>query len=204
MSTPEPAPVFNKTEWGNFPLLTYLNYQTWKETMILVLEAMDAYDIVTSEEPEPPQIDIDYHEWKIQAAKAKTTIHLSCSPTIQSLLQGLRSPGAMWTTLLARLENTYTQVGRTTIQRKFRACRLQKDHTLREYFTSLRDYRLQMIGTPQDISDDKTRIQINNNLPEQYSTMIKILENKIPLPMVEETMDALRRDEQTTGRMKEI
>jgi len=117
--------------------------------MTLVLEAMDAYDIVTSEEPEPPQNDIDYHDWKIRAAKAKTTIHLSCSPAIQFLLKGLRSPGAMWTTLLARLENTGTHVGRTTIQRKFRACRLQKDQTLREYFTLLRDYRLQLIGTPQ-------------------------------------------------------
>jgi hypothetical protein len=177
MSALEPAPAFNKTEWANIPLLTYLNYETWKETMTLVLEAMDGYNIVTGEEPEPPQIDIDYHEWKIRAAKAKTMIHLSCSPAIQFLLKGLRSPGAMWTTLLARLENTGTHVGRTTIQRKFRACHLQKDQTLREYFTLLRDYRLQLIGTPQDISDDEMRTHIYNNLPEQYSTMIKILEN---------------------------
>ena len=67
--------------------------------MTLVLEAMDAYEIVTSEEPEPPPIDIDYHEWKIRAAKAKTMIHLSCSPAIQFLLKGLRSPEVMWTTL---------------------------------------------------------------------------------------------------------
>jgi hypothetical protein len=173
----EPAPIFNKTEWGNISLLTYLNYETWKEAMTHALEAMDPYDIITGEEPEPPQIDIDFHNWKIQAAKAKTTIHLSCSPAIQFLLKGLRSPGAMWTTLLARLENIGTHVGRTTIQYKFPACRLKKDQTLREYFTLLRDYRLQLIGTPQDISDDEMRIHIYNNLPEQYSTMIKILGN---------------------------
>jgi len=165
---------------------------------------MDAYDIVTGEEPEPPQIDIDYHEWKIRAAKAKTTIHLSCSPAIQFLFKGLRSPGAMWTTLLAHLEITGTHVGRTAIQRKFRACRLQKNQTLREYFTLLRDYRLQLIVTPQDISDDEMCTHIYNNLLEQYSTKIKILENRIPLPTVEETMDALRRDEQATGLRKEI
>jgi hypothetical protein len=33
--------------------------------MTLILKAMDAYDILTGEEPEPPQIDIDYNEWKI-------------------------------------------------------------------------------------------------------------------------------------------
>jgi len=95
----EPAPAFNKTEWGIISLITYLKYEPWKKTMTLVLEAMDAYEIVTSEEPEPPPIDIDYHEWKIRAAKAKTMIHLSCSPAIQFLLKGLRSPEVMWTTL---------------------------------------------------------------------------------------------------------
>jgi hypothetical protein len=33
--------------------------------MNIILKAMDAYDIVTGEEPEQPPIDIDYHEWKI-------------------------------------------------------------------------------------------------------------------------------------------
>jgi len=204
MSAPEPAPAFNNTEWGNISLLTYRNYETWKETMTLILEAMDAYNIVTSEEPEPPQIDIDYHHWNIRAANAKTTIHLSCSPTIQFLHKGLRSPEAMRTTLLARLENTGTHVGRATIQPKFRACHLQKDQTLRDYFTQLRDYHLHMIGTPQDISDDEMCTHFYNNLVEEYSTMIKILENQIPLPTVEETMDHLRRDEQATGLKMEI
>jgi len=48
------------------------------------------------------------------------------------------------------------------------------------------------------------RTHIYNKLPEQYLTMIKILENRIPLPMVEETMDALQRGEQATGLKKEI
>jgi len=171
--------------------------------MTLVLEAKNAYDIVTGEEPEPEQIDIHYQEWKIRAAEAKTTIHLSCSPAVQFLLRGLRSSGVMWTTLLARLENPGTHIGRTTIQCKSRACRLQNDQSLREYFSLLRDYRLQLISTPQDISDDEMRTRVYNNLPEQYLTMIKILENQIPLPTVEETMDALRSDEQAASLKKE-
>jgi len=89
MSGTEPAPAFNKTEWGNIPLLTYLNYEIWKETMTIVLEAMDAYDIVTGQKHEQPQIDIDYHNWKLQAAKPKAKIHFSCSPAIQFVLKGL-------------------------------------------------------------------------------------------------------------------
>jgi len=36
----EPAPTFNKTEWCNIPLLTYLNYEIWNETMTLVQEVL--------------------------------------------------------------------------------------------------------------------------------------------------------------------
>jgi hypothetical protein len=172
--------------------------------MTLVLEAMDAYDIITGEEPEPPQIDIDYHNWTIRAAKAKTTIHLSCSPAIQSLFKGLWSSRVIWSTLLARLEITGIQVGRITIQSKFQAGHLQKEQTVRGYITLLRDYRLQLIGTPQHISDDEMCTHIYNSLPQQGSTMIKILENQIPLPTVDETMDTLQRVEQATILKKEV
>jgi len=59
----KPAPAFNNIEWGNIPPLTYLPYKTWKETMTLVLQAMDTYNIINSKEPEKPLIDIDYDEW---------------------------------------------------------------------------------------------------------------------------------------------
>jgi len=110
----------------------------------------------------------------------------------------------MWTALLACLENTGTHVGRPTSQHKFRPCRLQKDHTVWDYFTLHRDYRLQLIGTPQDISDDEMRTHIYNNIPQQYLTMIIILENQIPLRTVKETMDTLRRDEQAASLKKVI
>jgi len=46
--------------------------------------------------------------------------------------------------------------------------------------------------------------EIYNNLREQYSTMIKSLQHRIPLPTVEDAMNALRRDEQASGLKKEI
>jgi hypothetical protein len=83
------APAHNKTELGNFPLLTNFNHVTWKETMTLVIEVMDAYYIITREESEPPQIDIDYYGLEIQDTRAKTTTYLSCTRTIQFRLKSL-------------------------------------------------------------------------------------------------------------------
>jgi len=72
----QPAASFNKTKWGNIPLVTYLNYKPGKEAMTLILKAMDTYEIVTSDELESLPLDIDCHELKTQATTAKTMIHL--------------------------------------------------------------------------------------------------------------------------------
>ncbi|KAF8246984.1 hypothetical protein K440DRAFT_644303 [Wilcoxina mikolae CBS 423.85] len=91
-------PNYNKTKWGNIPLLTHLNYDSWMETMTLVLEAMRAYSIITRE-PQPQVLDIDYADWKTHEVQAATTILLFCSLDVRVYLKGLRSPHEMWHTL---------------------------------------------------------------------------------------------------------
>ncbi|KAF8248597.1 hypothetical protein K440DRAFT_642183 [Wilcoxina mikolae CBS 423.85] len=153
-------PNYNKIQWGNVPLLTHLNYDTWVETMILVLESMRAYNIVTGEEPEHQALDIDYADWKSREAQAATSILLSCSLDVRTYLKGLRSPQMMWHTLTERLDNTTTLIGRTTLLRKFRATRPQKDQPLQDYFNKLRDFRHQLAGSTKAISDGELRTNI--------------------------------------------
>ena len=82
MSSPEisTTPAFNKTKYGNIPLLTYINYEARKDTMFHVLCAVDADDIITGGEKEPAPIDLDYKDYKKRASKAASIISLSCSP----------------------------------------------------------------------------------------------------------------------------
>jgi hypothetical protein len=70
------ALTFNKAEWGNISLLTYLYYNLWKETMTFNLEAMNQYENITGEKPESPLIDLDYCKSRARAAKAMTIIYL--------------------------------------------------------------------------------------------------------------------------------
>ena len=120
------TPAFNKTQYGNIPLLTYINYEAWKDTMFHVLRAVDADNIITGEEEEPAPIDLDYRDYKKRASKAASIISLSCSPEIRPYLKGLQTPREMWETLQARLDTAATLIGRTGILRKFRAARPQK------------------------------------------------------------------------------
>ena len=87
------TPAFNKTQYGNIPLLTYINYEAWKDTMFYVLCAVDADNIITGEEEEPAPIDLDYRDYKKRASKAASIISLSCSPEIRPYLKGLQKIG---------------------------------------------------------------------------------------------------------------
>ncbi|KAF8241413.1 hypothetical protein K440DRAFT_680347 [Wilcoxina mikolae CBS 423.85] len=112
MSTPTSnLPNYNKTQYGNVPLLTHHHYNLWVETIILVLKAMRAYTIVTGEEPEPQALNIDYTNWKAQEAQAATSILLSCSLDVRTYLKGMRIPQTIWHTLQKYLDNTTTVIG---------------------------------------------------------------------------------------------
>ncbi|KAF8252512.1 hypothetical protein K440DRAFT_646035 [Wilcoxina mikolae CBS 423.85] len=205
MSTPTSnLSNYNKIQWGNIPLLTHLNYDSWVETMKLILEAMGVYNIVTGEEPESQALDLDYTNWKAREAQATTSILLSYLLHVRTYLKGVRSPQTMWHTLQEHLDNTTTIIGRTALFRKFHASRPPKDQSLQDYFNKLRDFHHQLARSIEAISDDELRTHIYTTMSEQYTITVKILQHQTPIPTVDEVIDALKEDEGTTAIIKEI
>ncbi|KAF8253564.1 hypothetical protein K440DRAFT_641841 [Wilcoxina mikolae CBS 423.85] len=139
--------------------------------MILVHEAMGVYNIITEEEPEPQILDIDYTNWKAQEVQATTSILLSCSLDVRTYLKGVRSPQTMWHTLQERPDNTTTIIGRTILLHKFHTTRPQKDQQLQVYFNKLRDFRHQLAGSTEAISDDELCTHVYTTMPSQYAIM---------------------------------
>ena len=125
--------AFNRTEYGNIPLLTYLNYEAWKGIKFHVLRALDADNIIAGEEEEPMPIDLDYKDYKKRASKAASIISLSFSPEIRPYLKGLQTPREMWETLQTQLDSAVILIGRTGILRKFCTARPQKDGQINSY-----------------------------------------------------------------------
>jgi hypothetical protein len=64
--------AFNNTRLRDIPQLIHVNYDKWKDYMILFLSAMRAYKIVTGEDPEPSPFDFNhddnYHDCKAKEA----------------------------------------------------------------------------------------------------------------------------------------
>jgi len=90
--------TFNKTRWGNISTLTHVNYDEWKDNMILILSAMRAYAIVTADDPQLQPLELNhndnYDDWKAKEAEATSMIRVSCSPEVRHIVTGRISNGS--------------------------------------------------------------------------------------------------------------
>jgi hypothetical protein len=201
-------PDYNKTRWGTIPKLTHDNYDKWKDNMILIRSAMQAYGIVTRDDPEPQPLDFDhddnYDDWKAKEAEAASMIRLSCSPKVQRIVKGIRNPHEMWNTLETSLDTARSYIGSQGILRQFRACRPKEDEPLKMYFTKLSNYRIHLVHTNNAVTDRDFRMQIFTSLPSQYAMILMVLKNRRHLPTPQDAMHDLLEEEITASLTKEL
>jgi len=66
-------PTIDKTIWGDITKLIHVNYDEWKDDMILTLSSMRAYAIVTGDDPEMQPLDFDHNnncdDWEAKKPK---------------------------------------------------------------------------------------------------------------------------------------
>jgi len=198
----------NKTRWGDIARLTHVNYNQWKDNMILVLSAMRAYAIVTGDDPEPQPLDFDhvdnYDDWKVWEAEAACIIRLSCSPEVWCINKGIRNPHDMWNTPETSLDTAGPSISRQDILRQFRACWPKEDEPLKAYFTKLRNYRIQLDHTDDAITNQDCSTQSFTSLPSQYAMISIVLKHRRPLPTSEEAMHDLLEEQTTVSLTNEL
>jgi hypothetical protein len=169
---------------------------------------MDAYEIVTGEELLPvgsgSVIRSQQRDWQKRAGKAQAQIYMGCSDYLLAYIKNIDDPAEMWEILQNRLNNTTIKIGRTQILRSFHASRPIKDEGIEKYFTRLLDYRNELIGTPEEITDETLNTHIFTTVPKEYEMSIKIFEHQTPAPSPLQVMDAIKRDEKKANLVKEL
>jgi hypothetical protein len=110
----------------------------------------------------------------------------------------------MWDALRDRLDNASTKLGRTQVLRKFTTFRPSPDETASQYFTKLIAFCKKLIGTTENITNDAMETHIFTTLSTSYETTIQILEQRIPAPMTQQCMDAIRKYAERTTLSREI
>ena len=111
----------------------------------------------------------------------------------------------MWETLKTRLDTSATRSGRTTLLQQFRSARPKgTDEPITEYFRRLLQYRQQLHGTNDQISDDEFRTHIYTTLPDQFAMTIEVLMGRTPEPSVEDVIAAIQQKATTAAIAKDI
>ena len=137
------------SKYGAIKKLDGTNYTVWKGDVTVILQVMDALNIVIGEEVEPPAGNTaaarnaiaDYAK---RRALATTAIRFSCIEVISIYIQNLTNPTEMWEILREKLDSTTSFIGRAAIARKFRNARIDKGEGISVYIARLQSYRIQL------------------------------------------------------------
>jgi len=197
-----------KSAYGNIPKLTENNYPMWKEKVRQVTMGADAYEIMTTEEPEPEgntrEGRTELRNWRKRRNNTQSIIYMGCSDQILPHIKHTIDPAEMWDILHDRFDNTLSKLGRTQILRKFHACHPAKDEKMTTYFTRLIDYRNQLSGSAEEISEDSFVTHLFTHILKEFATTINIFERQAPPPASQHIMDAIRLDEEKAAFVTEI
>jgi len=197
-----------KTDLGNVPKLTKGNYPVWEEKIHRVRITKNPYNIVTGVELLPVgngvALYLQQDSWHDGANKALAQIYLRHCDELLPLIYNINNSVEMWEALRDRFDNASTKLGRTQVLPKFTASPPSQDEIVTLYFPKLIAFRKKLISTTENITDDTIKTRIFTTLSNSYETTIQILEQRIPAPMAQECMDAIREYAKWTTLTQDI
>jgi len=181
---------FYKSNYGSFEKLNKLNYLSWKEDVLSVLDSLKASKIVTGEEQEPPigntaAMRAATADYEARSAQARTTIRFSIHEEIRERLSGLSDPAEMWE-ILKEFDSSATETRRTKLAIEFHGLKPENDEKISAYCARLIRYRKPLQGTDEEITDRALLNHIFTTVPASYRTIVHSLKR---LPREEATVE---------------
>jgi len=169
-----------KWKYGNIKKLDGTNYEDWKRSVQSALTVVDAFDIVTGEEQQPPVANSTAAKaatdnYRKRRALAAHLLKQTCMPNIQAHVRDLVDPKEIWDTLLKRLDFSASQTGRATILTRFLNTRPMTGEKVRDYIVQLQTYQTQLLGTNKAITAGLLVNRIYDTVPAEFQNLVTIL-----------------------------
>jgi len=197
-----------KTNHGNVPKLTDQNNPVWKQKICQDLIAKKAYNIVTSVELLPVgkhvtllPLQTNSHD---HANREIARIILGCCNELLPLIDDIDDPVEMRETPRDQLDNASTKLGRPQVRRKFTTYERSRDKTVTQYLTKPTAFRMQLLGTTENITNDAKKTHMFTTLSNSYEMTIQILEQCISAPTAKQCMDVIGEYAKWTTLIKDI
>ena len=118
-------------------------------------------------------------------------IDLACSVKLVPLIENINDHLEMCEAIWDQLNTGSTKLGPTKVLKRFTASRSLPNRTVPQYPTNLIALCKKLIITSENITNDTMKTPIINTLSNSYETIIQILEQRIPTPTAQQSMDAI-------------
>jgi len=140
------------------------NYHTWKADMMIFLRCENALDIALGRE-DPPDCKATFakkESYQKRFGHATGMIYSSVEPNIRAIINKLpdRNPARVWKALDKKFNSAASRSGRLAIRRKFHSF-------VQDYISRLTTIQQELLGTPEEISDEILVSHLLANLSEK-------------------------------------
>ena len=160
-------------------MLNPRNYHTWKADMMIFLRSENALNIVLGHEAPPPANASfavkDSYEKRL--GRATGMVYSSVEPNIRAVINELpdQEPARVWAALGEKYNTATSRSGRLAIRRRFQLTTMKTDTPVQDYISSLTNLRRELIGTPEEISDENLISHLLANLTDSFKTVVDII-----------------------------
>jgi len=191
-------------------MLNPRNYHTWKADMMIFLQCENALNIALGCE-DPPNCNATFakfESYQKRLGRATGMIYSSVEPNIRAIINKLpdQNPAHVWKALDQKFNTATSRSGRLSIRRKFQLTTMKSDSSVQDYISRLTTIQQELVGTPEEISDESLVSHLLANLSKKFKSVVDIItirpaENEtldsITTQLIEyETSNALRKDQE--------
>jgi hypothetical protein len=173
-------------------MLNPRNYHTWKADMMIFLKCENALDIALGREP-PPNCNSTFakkESYQKRLGRATGMIYSSVEPNIRAIINKLpdQDPDRIWKALDQKYNTATSRSGRLAIRRKFQLTTMKSDSSVQDYISCLSNIQQELIGTPEEISDESLISHLLANLADKFKSVVDIITIR---PSENETLDSI-------------
>jgi len=117
-------------------------------------------------------------------------VYSSVEPIIRSVINKLRNqqPAHVWAALGQKYNTATSRSGRLAIRRRFQLTTMKKDGLVQDFISSLTALQQELVGTPEEISDDSLISHLLANLFDPFKSVVDIITIS---PSADETLDSV-------------
>jgi len=177
---------------GSTEMLTPRNYHAWKADLTVFLRCENALEIVLGNEDHPPaNASFAMREsYKKRLGYATGMVYSSVEPSIRSVINKLpnQQPAHVWAALGQKYNTATSRSGRLAIRRRFQLTTMKKDGLVQDFISSLTALQQELVGTPEEISDDSLISHLLANLSDPFKSVVDIITIR---PSADETLDSV-------------